>query len=94
MIYKASQPDGNFACDGTLLPGAVGKLGWAHSTENASINQYLRVWYYNIRLDCPSTINPRSFGITASSNNGNIHAPLMYMNENGKLSVAPWSNDH
>src|SRR5271169_1811437 len=89
MIYSARQPDGNFACDGTLLPGAVGKLGWDHG-DSSTTKKYLRVEYYNISLDCPNEINPRSFGVTADSNNGYIHAPHLYMNETGKLSVAPW----
>jgi len=89
MIYSAGQSDGNFACDGTRLLGAAGKLGWDHG-DSSTIKKYLRVEYYNIRLDCPNEINPRSFGITADSNNGSIRAPLLYMNETGKLSVAPW----
>jgi hypothetical protein len=89
IIYRARQPERNFACDGTMLPGAAGKLGWAHSDENPTINNYIRVKYYNIRLDCPNVIHPRSFGITASSNDGYIHAPLLSMDETGKLVVVP-----
>jgi len=90
MIYSARQPDGNFTCDGTLLPGVAGNLGWTHSDERPKINRYLRFQYYNIRLDCPNATNPRSFGITASSNNGYIHAPGLSMDETGKLVVVPW----
>jgi hypothetical protein len=27
IVYRPRQPNGNFACDGTLLAGAAGKLG-------------------------------------------------------------------
>jgi hypothetical protein len=94
MIYRSRQPEGNFACDGTLLPGAPGKLGWTHSEESPTINKYLRVRYYNIRLDCRNPMNPRSFGITASSNDGHIHAPRLSIDETGKLVVVPWANIH
>ncbi len=88
IVYRAHQPDGNFACDGSLLPGAAGTMGWDHG-EGSMIKKYLRVQYYTIRLDCSNEINPRSFGITASSNEGSIHAPVLSMNETGKLVVEP-----
>jgi hypothetical protein len=34
MIYSASHPEANFVCDGTLLPGAAGKLGWQHGDSS------------------------------------------------------------
>jgi hypothetical protein len=92
MIYSARQPDGNFACEGTLLPGAAGKMGWAHSDESPTVNNYLRVEYYNIRLDCPNAIKPHRFRVTAFSNDGNIHAPRLTMNETGELVVVPRPN--
>lgn len=88
VVYRANQPDGNFACDGSFLPGAAGKLGWDHG-ERAIIKKYLRVQYYNISLDCPNEINPRSFRVRANSNNGYIHAPLLSIDETGKLVVEP-----
>ncbi len=54
------------------------------------IKKYFRVQYYNIRLDCSNEIDPHSFRITASSNEGFIHAPVLSMNETGKLVVVPW----
>jgi len=89
IVYRAQRPDGNFACDGSLLPGAAGTLGWDHG-EGSMIKKYLRVQYYNIRLDCSNEIDPQSFRITASSNEGSIHAPVLSMNETGKLVVVPW----
>jgi hypothetical protein len=74
MIYKARQPDGNFACDGTLLPGTAGKLNWQHG-NSAEVRKYLTVDYYEISLDCPNANTPRSFRVTARSKDGYILAP-------------------
>ena len=89
MTYSARQPEGNFICDGTLLPGAAGKLGWHNG--NSSINKYLVVDFYTISLDCPNEMNPRSFRLTADSNEGYIPAPRLSIDMNGKLIVMPAS---
>jgi hypothetical protein len=87
MIYSASHPEANFVCDGTLLPGAAGKLGWQHG--DSSMITYLVVDFYTIKLDCPNEISPRSFRLTADSNEGYIPAPHLSMDMNGKLIVTP-----
>lgn len=87
MSYSARQPAGNFTCDGTLLPGAAGKLGWHHG--DSSMIAYLVVDFYTISLDCPSDVNPPSFRLTADSNEGYIPAPQLSMDMNGKLMVEP-----
>jgi hypothetical protein len=89
MIYRARQPGGSFACDGTLLPGAAGKLGWTHSDERPAINKYLRVRYYEIRLDCPNEINPPSFEVTARSKFPRSPFNSSHINETGKLVIDP-----
>ncbi len=94
MMYRALQPDENFACDGTLLPGAAGKLGWAHRDESPTVTHCLGVEYHNIRLDCPKAINPHSFEVMAFSKDGNIHAPLLTINETGNLVVVLWPDTH
>jgi hypothetical protein len=91
MIYNARQPDGNFACDGTLLPGTAGKLNWQHGSS-AEVRKYLTVDYYEISLDCPNAIKPRSFRVTARSKDGYILAPNLSMDETGKLVVEPATN--
>jgi hypothetical protein len=87
MVYSARQPEGNFICDGTLLPGAAGKLGW-HPGDSSMIT-YLVVDFYRISLNCPNEINPRSFRLTADSNEGYIPAPRLSMDMNGNLIVTP-----
>jgi hypothetical protein len=88
IVYRAQRPDGSFACDGSLLPGAAGTLGWEHG-DGSMIKKYLRVQYYTISLDCSNEMNPRGFAITASSNEGSIHVPVLSMNVTGKLVVEP-----
>ena len=89
MIYSAHDPEGNFTCDGTHLPGTAGKLGWRHG--NGSKVTYFVVDFYTISLDCPSEINSRSFRLTAESNEGYIPAPQLSMDMSGKLTVKPAS---
>ena len=88
MTYSAGQPSGNFACDGTLLPGAAGKLKWDHA-NGSTIRNYLIVKYYTIRLDCLNDSYPRSFRLNASSHEGYIPAPDLSMDTTGKLVVGP-----
>jgi hypothetical protein len=88
IVYRAQRPEGSFACDGSLLPGAAGTLGWEHG-DGSMIKKYLRVQYYTISLDCSNEMNPRGFAITASSNEGSIHVPVLSMNVTGKLVVEP-----
>jgi len=83
MTYSARQPDGNFICDGTLLPGAAGKLGW--NKGNSSIQNYLVVDFYTISLDRPDEVNPRSFQLTADSNEGYIPAPTLVYGHGRKV---------
>ena len=84
MIYSARQPEGNVICDGSLLPGEAGKLAWHHA-DNSMIT-YLVVDFYTISLACPNEINPRTFRLTADSNEGHIRAPHLSMDMNGKLT--------
>jgi len=95
LIYRGRQPDGNFACDGTLLPGAVGKLGWTPGID-PKIKNTLVVQYYTISFDCG--IKSTGFRVSALSNEGYIPAPPMWMDEGGKLVVVPippkWPNTH
>jgi hypothetical protein len=86
MIYSAQQPEGNFVCDGTLLPGSAGKFDWK-AADNASLKKYLRIDYYNINLDCPNGAKPRSFRVNAISNEGYILAPHISIDETGQLRV-------
>jgi hypothetical protein len=88
MTYSAGQPGGNFACDGTLLPGAAGKLEWDHANDS-KLRNYLVVKYYTVRLDCLNDSYPRSFRLNASSHEGYIPAPDLSMDTTGKLVVGP-----
>ena len=88
ITYSAGQPSGNFACDGTLLPGAAGKLEWDHANDS-TLRNYLSVKYYTIRLDCLNDSYPRSFRLNASSHEGYIPAPDLSMDTTGKLVVGP-----
>jgi hypothetical protein len=88
MVYSARQLDGNLACDGTLLPGPAGKLGWVHG-NNITTKKYLVVDFYTISLDCPNQTNPRSFQLKAFSNEGYVDAPRLTMDETGRLVVEP-----
>ena len=45
MAYQSRQSNGSFACDGKLLPGAAGKLGWTH-TAGTKLYNLLFVRYY------------------------------------------------
>jgi hypothetical protein len=87
MAYSAGQPSADFACDGTLLPGAAGKLEWQHA-NNSTLRNYLSVKYYTIHLDCLNGY-PRSFRLTASSHEGYIPAPDLSIDSTGKLVVGP-----
>jgi hypothetical protein len=91
MVYSARQPERNFVCDGTQLPGMAGKLNWQPG-NSASIRKYLIVDYYEISLDCPNQIKPHSFRASARSKNGYILAPHLSMDETGKLDVEPATN--
>jgi hypothetical protein len=64
-------------------------LGWHNG--NSSINKFLVVDFYTIRLDCPDEINPRTFRLIADSNEGYIPAPRLSMDMNGQLIVRPAS---
>ena len=88
MTYSAGQPSGNFACDGTLLPGAAGKLEWDRANDS-TLRNYLFVKYYTIRLDCLNDSYPRSFRLNASSHEGHIPAPDLSMDTTGELLVGP-----
>jgi len=88
ITYSAGQPNGNFACDGTLLPGAAGKLEWDRANDS-TLRNYLFVKYYTIRLDCLNNSYPRSFRLNASSHEGYIPAPDLSMDTTGKLVVGP-----
>jgi len=88
MTYSAGQPSGNFACDGTWLPGAAGRLKWDHANDS-KLRNYLFVKYYTIRLDCLNDSYPRSFRLNAFSHEGYIPAPDLSMDTTGKLVVGP-----
>jgi hypothetical protein len=88
MTYSAGQPSGNFACDGTLLPGAAGRLEW-HQANDSKLKNYLLVKYYTIRLDCLNDSYPRTFRLNAFSHEGYIPAPDLSMDTTGKLVVGP-----
>jgi hypothetical protein len=86
--YRTSQPGGNFACDGALLPGSAGKLAWTHIGES-SLKKYLMVQQFTIRLDCPNEIGSRDFQLRAFSHDVNYHASSFSMDETGRLIVQP-----
>jgi hypothetical protein len=88
MTYRARQPDGKFACDGTLLPGAAGRFGWGPGND-PTIKNNLIVQYYSIGLDCLNEANPRSFRLRAASNDGHIPGPRLSIDEHGKLLTEP-----
>jgi hypothetical protein len=56
MIYSARQPEANFICDGTLLPGPAGKLGWQH--EDSSMITYLVVEFLHHYARVPERDQP------------------------------------
>ena len=87
VSYKTHNSNGTFACDGTLLPGPVGNLGWVAS--GPTLRRFLIVKYYNVGLHCPNEINPRSFRVTAYSRDGYILAPRVSIDETGQLLVEP-----
>jgi hypothetical protein len=87
MTYSKGRPQGDFTCDGALLPGSAGKLGWRRG--DSSTTTYLNIDFYTISLDCPDESNPRSFRLTADSNEGYIPAPELSMDMNGQLIVKP-----
>jgi len=84
-VYSASQPNGIFACDGTLLPGAAGKLGWSH-LGGSTMNNYLFVQHYTISLDCRNNNNPRTFRVGAFSHDAKIPAPSFVIDQTGALT--------
>jgi hypothetical protein len=57
MAYSALQPDGKFACDGTLLPGAAGKLAWFDG-YGKTIKNVLITEHYSVVIDCPDSRIP------------------------------------
>lgn len=83
IVYSAHESSGNFACKGTLLPGAAGKLGWSLP------GRYLFVQYYTISLDCPDDSNLRSFQVKAFSQTSDVRASSYSIDETGKLVVVP-----
>lgn len=87
MSYKTHQPNGTFACDGTLLPAPVGNWAWVAS--GPTLRKSLIVKYYNVSLDCPNEINPRSFRVNAYSRDGYLLAPHLSIDEAGQLVVEP-----
>ena len=87
MAYRARQPGGNFACDGTLLPGAAGKLGWSH-VGGTTIKDLLIVQHYSISLDCPNYLNPHGFRVRAFSHDFHVRAPEFSIDETGKFTVS------
>ncbi len=87
VSYRAHQPHNTFACDGTLLTGPAGKLGWVAS--GPTLKKFLVIKYYNVSLDCPSETIPRSFRVSAYSRNGRILAPRLSIDETGHLLVQP-----
>jgi hypothetical protein len=88
MVYKSLQPDGNFACDGTLLPGTVGKLEWVHIGDSTT-KKYLVIQNYTMSVDCPNEISPHSFAVRAFSHDAGVPAARYTMDETGKLVVEP-----
>jgi hypothetical protein len=83
IVYRTSQ--GSFTCDGTLLSGTAGKLGWRGTTTN----DYFTIQHYTIMLHCPKEINPQSFRVGASSHDFNVRSPSFSIDETGKLVVEP-----
>jgi hypothetical protein len=88
MLYSAHRTDGAFACDGTLLPGAVGNLGWVQNGVLTN-KKYLIIQHYTISLDCPNETTPRSFGVKAFLNDGHLPGASYSMDQTGKLVVEP-----
>lgn len=84
-VYSASRPSGIFACDGTLLPGAAGKLGWSHR-GGSTMNNYLAVGHYTILLDCPNYISPRSFRVRAFSHDDKDPGASFAIDQTGALT--------
>jgi hypothetical protein len=65
---------------------ATGKLGWSH-LGGSTMNNYLFVQHYTIRLDCPNDM--RGFRVRAFSHDFHVPAAQFSMDETGKLVVEP-----
>jgi hypothetical protein len=92
-IYSASQPDGHFACEGTLLPGAAGKLGWGHGGAKTTKNiAYFTLEHYTIRLDCPNDTAPRTFRVQAFSHEYDVPGSRFVIDQTGVLTQSDGSS--
>jgi hypothetical protein len=88
MAYSASQPNGLFACEGTALPGAAGRLAWypAHLSERTS---FFTVGEYSVTLECLNDAQPRGFRLRAAPSYPAVRADRLSMDQSGVLVIIP-----
>jgi hypothetical protein len=88
MTYSASQADGTFACDGSKLPGAGGKLAW-YPTHQQGNTTFVIVGEYSVTLECLNDTQPRGFRLRAAPSFPSVRADRLSMDQSGVLVVVP-----